>query len=179
MKRVSDTPGRPRRPFIAAMTSWRTASVALLSFASGLPLGLVWIAIPDWMRSIDVDIRVVGLITLAQAPWSFKMLWSPLMDRYTPSFLGRRRGWTLIAQIALMAGGLALAGVGSHPDAPWIVGALALAIAFAAAPAERGEVTCRTSRSPGHSLLQSKPCGMVWRKLPLSTHLFAVHLRSD
>src|SRR5690349_15405996 len=53
-----------------AMASWRTASVALLSFASGLPLGLVWIAIPDWMRSNGVDIRVVGLVTLAQAPWS-------------------------------------------------------------------------------------------------------------
>jgi PAT family beta-lactamase induction signal transducer AmpG len=115
------------------MTSWRTASVALLSFASGLPLGLVWIAIPDWMRSIDVDIRVVGLITLAQAPWSFKMLWSPLMDRYAPPFLGRRRGWMLIAQVALFAGTLALAGVGSRPEVPWVVGALALAIAFAAA----------------------------------------------
>lgn len=116
-----------------AATSWRTLSVALLSFASGLPLGLVWIAIPDWMRSIGVDIRVVGLITLAQAPWSFKMLWSPLMDRYAPSFLGRRRGWTLIAQVALFALILALAGVGGRPETPWVVGALALAIAFAAA----------------------------------------------
>jgi len=115
------------------MRSWRTASVVLLSFSSGLPLGLVWIAIPDWMRSIDVDIRVVGLITLAQAPWSFKMLWSPLMDRYTPAFLGRRRGWTLIAQVALLVGTLALAGVGSRPETPWVVGALALAIAFASA----------------------------------------------
>jgi PAT family beta-lactamase induction signal transducer AmpG len=133
MKRVSDSVPRSRPSLVAAMTSWRTASVVLLSFASGLPLGLIWIAIPDWMRSIDVDIRVVGLITLAQAPWSFKMLWSPLMDRYTPAFLGRRRGWTLIAQVGLFAGTLALAGVGSRPEAPWVVGALALAIAFAAA----------------------------------------------
>jgi len=50
------------------MRSWRTASVALMSFSSGLPLGLVYVAIPDWMRSIGVDIKVVGLITLAQAP---------------------------------------------------------------------------------------------------------------
>ena len=86
-----------------ALTSWRTASVTLLSFASGLPLGLVWIAIPDWMRRIGVDIRVVGLITLAQAPWTFKFLWSPLMDRYVPPWLGRRRGWAAIAQVALFA----------------------------------------------------------------------------
>jgi PAT family beta-lactamase induction signal transducer AmpG len=116
-----------------AMRSWRTASVALLSFASGLPLGLVWIAIPDWMRSAGVDIRIVGLTTLAQAPWSFKVLWSPLMDRYALPIFGRRRGWALVAQVALCMLTLALGGVGDHPDAPWIVITLALAIAFASA----------------------------------------------
>jgi PAT family beta-lactamase induction signal transducer AmpG len=122
-----------RSGFLDAMTSWRTASVALLSFSSGLPLGLVWLAIPDWLRSIDVDIRVVGLLGLAQAPWSFKMLWSPLMDRYAPPMFGRRRGWAAIAQVALLAGTLVLAGLGGHPDTPWVVAAVALAIAFAAA----------------------------------------------
>ena len=81
----------PAPGLLGAMTSWRTAAVVLLSFSSGLPLGLVTIAIPDWMRSIGLDIRIVGLITLAQAPWAFKVLWSPLMDRYTPPWLGRKR----------------------------------------------------------------------------------------
>ncbi len=116
-----------------SLRSWRTASVVLLSFSSGLPLGLVWYAIPDWMRDIGVDIRVVGILTLAQAPWAFKVLWSPLMDRYVPPFWGRRRGWMAISQVALVACGLMLAGVGSHPDAIWVVGAIALAIAFASA----------------------------------------------
>jgi PAT family beta-lactamase induction signal transducer AmpG len=115
------------------MTSWRTASVTLLSFSSGLPLGIVWIAIPDWMRSIGVDIRVVGLITLAQAPWTFKFLWAPLMDRYVPPFLGRRRGWAAITQVALFAVTLCLAGVGQRPETPWVIAALAFAIAFASA----------------------------------------------
>lgn len=115
------------------MKSWRTASVALLSFSSGLPLGLVWIAIPDWMRSIGMDIRVVGMFTLAQAPWSFKFLWSPLMDRYAPPWLGRRRGWAALAQITLLALTLLLSGQGAHPESAWVVGALALSIAFAAA----------------------------------------------
>jgi MFS transporter, PAT family, beta-lactamase induction signal transducer AmpG len=116
-----------------AMTSWRTASVALLSFSSGMPLGLVWYAIPDWMRSIGVDIRIVGLFTLAQAPWAFKVVWSPLMDRYVPPFWGRRRGWMAVTQIALTVVGLLFAGVGRHPDAIWVVGALALAVALASA----------------------------------------------
>jgi MFS transporter, PAT family, beta-lactamase induction signal transducer AmpG len=116
-----------------ALRSWRTASVVLLSFSSGLPLGLVWISIPDWLRTIGVDIKLVGLVTLAQAPWSFKFVWSPLMDRFVPPWLGRRRGWTAIAQVALFALTLCLAGVGNHPDTPWVIGALAFAIAFAAA----------------------------------------------
>jgi len=116
-----------------AMRSWRTASVSLMSFASGMPLGLVWIAIPDWMRKSGFDIRVVGLITLAQAPWTFKFLWAPLMDRYVPPKLGRRRGWAAIAQVVLLAGTLALAGLGNHPDTPWVLFALTLAIAFAGA----------------------------------------------
>ena len=118
------------------MTSWRTASVSLLSFSSGLPLGLVWIAIPDWLTKEGVDLRVVGLVTLAQAPWTFKFLWSPFMDRFVPpgfARFGRRRGWMAVAQLALFATTLALAGVGDHPETPWVIGALALAIAFASA----------------------------------------------
>src|SRR5512138_2932248 len=116
-----------------AMQSWRTASVVLLSFASGMPLGLVWYAIPDWMRSIGVDIRLVGLFTLAQAPWAFKVVWSPLMDRYVPPFWGRRRGWMAVTQVALAVLGVLLAGVGRRPEAIWVVGAIALAVAFASA----------------------------------------------
>jgi MFS transporter, PAT family, beta-lactamase induction signal transducer AmpG len=116
-----------------AMRSKRTAFVVLQMFASGLPLGLVWYAIPDWMRDIGVDIRVVGLITLAQAPWTFKVLWAPLMDRYVPPFWGRRRGWMALTQVALFAFTLMLAGVGQQPEAIWVVGALAMAVAMASA----------------------------------------------
>ncbi len=118
---------------LRALSSWRTAAVALLSFASGLPLGLVWYANPDRMRDIGVDIRIVGLFSLAQVPWAFKVLWSPLMDRYVPPFWGRRRGWMALMQLALAVLSLALAGVGSHPGAIWVVGAIALAIALASA----------------------------------------------
>lgn len=135
---VSSTDNRNRRPGTLralglAMRSWRTASVALLSFSSGLPLGLVWIAIPYWMSSKDVDIQIIGLVTLAHAPWTFKMLWSPLMDRVVPPWLGRRRGWILVTQVVLFAVTLCLAGVGDDPDAPWVIIALAFALAFASA----------------------------------------------
>src|SRR5512141_282154 len=115
----SDTRRRPGtwQSLRSMAGSWRLASVALLSFSSGLPLGLVWIAIPAWMARAGIDIKVIGLFTLAQAPWSFKLLWSPSMDRYPPPFLGRKRGWILLAQVALFAVILWLSGVSSHPEA--------------------------------------------------------------
>lgn len=120
--------------FFDSFKSWRTAAVSLLSFSSGLPLGLIWIGIPDWMGSIGVDIRLIGLFTLVQIPWSLKFLWAPIMDRYKPiRWMGRHRGWTLIAQVTLFVLTLALAGVGAHPDTPWVVAAYALAIVFASA----------------------------------------------
>jgi PAT family beta-lactamase induction signal transducer AmpG len=118
-----------------ALRSPRTAAVSLLSFSSGLPLGLVWIAIPTWLAREGVDIRIIGLFTLAQAPWSFKFLWSPLMDRYAlpGRRLGRKLGWTLLWQIALLVGTLLLGGVELTADSLWVIGSLTLAIAFASA----------------------------------------------
>jgi PAT family beta-lactamase induction signal transducer AmpG len=118
-----------------AMRSWRTASVSLLSFSSGLPLGLVWIAIPTWLAREGVDIKIIGLFTLAQAPWSFKFLWSPLMDRYSLPLpkVGRKLGWTIFWQLALLIFTFLLAGVAQRPDAIWIIGSVTLAIAFASA----------------------------------------------
>lgn len=116
-----------------AVRSKRLAVVTLLMFSSGLPLGLVWIAIPVWLRDIGVDIRVVGLLTLFQAPWSFKFLWSPLMDRYSLPFLGRRRGYVLVAQIGLFLTGLALTFVSDHPERFAVIASLCLAIALISA----------------------------------------------
>ncbi|MDH3513514.1 MAG: MFS transporter [Gammaproteobacteria bacterium] len=125
----------PWRAVWLALRSPRTAAVSLLSFSSGLPLGLVWIAIPTWLAREGVDIRIIGLFTLAQAPWSFKFLWSPLMDRYALPLprLGRKLGWTLLWQIALLTGTLLLGGVVLRPETLWIIGSLTLAIAFASA----------------------------------------------
>jgi PAT family beta-lactamase induction signal transducer AmpG len=129
---ATDLP-QDRPTLFHAFRSWRTASVSVLSFSSGLPFSLIWLALPDWMRSIGIDIRAVGLITLAQAPWTFKFLWSPLIDRFMPLHLGRRRGWVILAQLALFSLTLALAAVGGHPRTLWIVALLAVAIAFASA----------------------------------------------
>lgn len=117
----------------AVMGSWRLLSVALLSFSSGLPLGLVWTAIPTWLKLEGLDIKVVGLLTLTQAPWSFKVLWSPLMDRFRLPLLGGKRGWILVSQVALAGLSLWLAAVAAQPHSVWTIGALSLATAFVSA----------------------------------------------
>ena len=118
----------------AAASSRRIGAVTLQSFSSGLPLGLVWIALPAFLTYRGVDIRTVGLFSLAQAPWSFKFLWSPLMDRYGPRFgsIGRRRSWILVCQVFLMAAILALAALGGSAEVA-VVAALAILIAFGSA----------------------------------------------
>jgi PAT family beta-lactamase induction signal transducer AmpG len=116
-----------------AVRSKRLAVVTLLMFSSGLPLGLVWIAIPVWLKDIGVDIRVVGLLTLFQAPWTFKFLWSPLMDRYSLPFLGRRRGYVFASQVGLFLTGLFLTFVSDHPERFAVIASLCLAIALIAA----------------------------------------------
>ena len=113
----------------AAFRSRRIGAVTLQSFASGLPLGLVWIAIPAWLTYRGFDIRTVGLFSLAQAPWTFKFLWSPLMDRYSPGFLGRKRSWILLSQVFLIVGIGLLAAQGGSPRVA-AVAAISLFVAF-------------------------------------------------
>lgn len=131
--RAGPPPGGRLATLARALSSWRTASVSLLMFPAGLPLGLVWIAMPVWLTRSGVEIEVVGLFTLAQLPWSLKILWSPLVDRFAPRWPGRKRGWILLAQVALAGSVAALALVGDPGAGIWIVGLLGLAVAFASA----------------------------------------------
>ena len=71
-------------------------------FSSGLPLWLLINLLPAWLRSEQVDLTSNGLFALMQLPFTWKFLWSPLLDRYALPMLGRRRGWMLITQIALL-----------------------------------------------------------------------------
>ncbi len=92
---------QPKATLRQAFFSRRLAPITLLSLSSGLPLGLVITAVPAWLALAGVDIKTIGLLTLVQLPYGFKFLWSPLMDRLRPPFLGSRRGWILLSQVAL------------------------------------------------------------------------------
>jgi MFS transporter, PAT family, beta-lactamase induction signal transducer AmpG len=114
-----------------ALTSWRIGSVTLLSFSSGLPLGLVLTALPFWMQQEGVDIKTIGVLTAAQLPYSFKFLWSPLMDRFAPRG-ARKRAWIAVGQVLLAGCGVALALQAGSPVVA-LVGLFTLLLAFASA----------------------------------------------
>jgi len=75
-----------------------------------MPLYVLYQLIPAWLRDQGVDLSTIGLFSLVSFPYTWKFLWSPLMDRPLLNRLGRRRGWALATQIALL---LVLAGFGA------------------------------------------------------------------
>ncbi len=81
----------------------RFSALVLLGFASGLPLYLTGATLKAWLTKGGVDLVAIGAFSLVTLPYALKFLWAPLLDRYVPPFLGRRRGWLLITQGALVA----------------------------------------------------------------------------
>ena len=86
----------------------------VMGFSSGLPLLLTLTVLQAWMKEEGVDLALIGAVTLVGLPYTLKFLWAPLLDRFTLPFLGRRRGWLLVIQLALMA---AIAGLGQTSPA--------------------------------------------------------------
>lgn len=80
----------------------RMLIVLLMGFSSGLPLLLIGGTLKAWLRTEGLDLTTIGLFALAGFPYTVKFLWSPLIDRFTLLSMGRRRGWLLVSQIALM-----------------------------------------------------------------------------
>jgi PAT family beta-lactamase induction signal transducer AmpG len=120
------------KPILAVLFSRRMLVAFLMGFSCGLPLLLTLGVLQAWMKEEGVDLTWVGMIALVQSPYSWKFLWSPVLDRFTPPMLGRRRGWLLTAQLALM---VSIAALGwsdpvAHPG--WMVASAVLVAFFSA-----------------------------------------------
>ncbi|MEW6312934.1 MAG: AmpG family muropeptide MFS transporter [Pseudomonadota bacterium] len=90
-------------------------------FSSGLPLYLLLNLVPAWLRTEQIDLKTIGLFALIQFPYTWKFLWSPLLDRYAVPGLGRRRGWMLLTHIALLVVIAALGGFAPQSELSMIV----------------------------------------------------------
>ena len=119
-------------PYLQVFRSRKIAVITVLGFVSGLPLALTGGTLQAWITVAGIDIRTIGILTLVTTPYTIKFLWSPLMDRFVPPWLGRRRGWIVLTQIGLIFGISAMA-FNSPENALMLLSVLAVMVAFTSA----------------------------------------------
>ena len=103
-----------------------------LGFSSGLPLFILYNLLSAWLKSEGVDLKAIGLFALVGMPYTWKFLWAPAMDRFNLPFLGRRRGWMIATQIAVMIA-VILMGQFNPRTEIWTVVFLASVVSFLSA----------------------------------------------
>lgn len=133
-----------------------------LGFASGLPLLLTFSTLSAWLAEAGVSRAAIGAFALVGTPYAFKFVWSPVIDRLPPPIpVGRRRGWGITIEIALIAATLALGRCNPHQDGLVMMGALALLVAFLSASqdividAYRVEILTQDQQGPGAGMIQT------------------------
>ena len=134
--------------------------ILILGFVSGLPLGLTGTTLQAWYAIEGVDIVTIGFLGLVGQPYVYKFMWAPLMDKWQMPFAGRRKGWILTTQFALIAFFIAIAL--THPIShPYYLAFLALSVAFFSATqdiaidAYRTELLTTQERGLGTSMAVS------------------------
>lgn len=128
-----------RRSFaeaVAVYTDRRLIAVLFMGFSSGLPLALTSGTLQVWQTRSGVDLTTIGFFVLVGAVYSLKFLWAPFMDRVVLpgplGRLGRRRGWAILTQAALMAS-VVLLGFTDPATAPAMTALCAVLVAFSSA----------------------------------------------
>jgi PAT family beta-lactamase induction signal transducer AmpG len=134
-----------------AILNRRMLICVFTGFTSGMPLYVLIQLAPAWLRTEGVGLAEIGFFTLVQMPYTWKFLWSPVMDRYTLPFLGRRRGWMLVTQVALV---ISIAAIGFLDPAfsIWAVAYLAATMAFFSASQDIVLDAYRRELLPDHEL---------------------------
>src|ERR1044072_7522523 len=121
---------------ITAYLTPRMLIILAMGFASGLPLLLTLSTLSYWLSKVGVDKTTIGLFALVGTPYTFKFLWSPIMDQLPvpilTRLLGRRRSWLLLTQVLLAIGIFMMGQIAPAID-PWIPALAALIIAFLSA----------------------------------------------
>lgn len=112
-----------------AVLNRRMLICVFTGFSSGLPLYMLFQMVPYWLRTEGVGLAEIGFFALVQFPYTWKFLWAPVMDRFTLPFLGHRRGWILVTQLALLVSMGAL-GFFEPAQSLWTIAYLAVAVAF-------------------------------------------------
>jgi PAT family beta-lactamase induction signal transducer AmpG len=145
----------------AAYRDRRVLLILPLGFASGLPLLLTFSTLSAWLATAGVKRAAIGAFALAGTPYALKFLWAPLIDRLPPPLpLGRRRGWGVTIQAALIVAIIGLGLCDPRRDLARM-GILAVAVAFLSASqdividAYRVELLTPEQQGPGAGMIQT------------------------
>jgi len=118
---------------LAVYADRRVLTILFLGFSSGLPLALTFSTLSFWLKEEGLTNTAIGLFASVSTPYALKFLWAPLIDRAPLPVLsrvfGRRRGWLLATQIALMMSVFALGTTDPGVDA-WSTALAAVVVAF-------------------------------------------------
>ena len=121
---------------IGGYFSPRMLIILVMGFASGLPLLLTLSTLSYWLSKVGVDKTTIGLFALVGTPYTFKFLWSPIMDQVPlpvlTRLLGRRKSWLLLTQVLLVVAILFMGQTDPVVD-PWMTALAALIVAFLSA----------------------------------------------
>lgn len=113
----------------AAILNRRMLICIFTGFVSGLPLYILFQLVPAWLRKEGIGLAEIGFFALIQLPYAWKFVWAPLMDRYTPFKLGRRRSWMLLTQVLLLLF-IGCLGFFSPTSQLWVIASLSTAVAL-------------------------------------------------
>ena len=149
------------RRSLAAYSDRHILQVLALGFSSGLPLMLTYLTLSAWLATAGIKRGAIGAFALVSSFYALKFLWSPLIDRLPPPLpLGRRRGWGLSIQIALVAAILAL-GLSDPKRSLGTMAVLAGVVAFLSASQDividawRIEILPVDLQGPGAAMIQT------------------------
>jgi len=135
----------------AALLNRRMLICIFTGFTSGLPLYILIQLVPGWLRDEGVGLAEIGFFTLVGLPYTWKFLWSPLLERFQIKWLGRRRGWMFTSQLLLLAA-IASLGFLDPLTAIWSIAYLCAFIAFLSATQDIALDAYRREILPDHEL---------------------------
>jgi len=129
---MTETTTKAKNFFWQDIFNRRILICVFTGFSSGLPLYFLINLIPAWLRSEGVDLKTIGLFSIIGFPFTWKFLWAPLMDVIRLPWLGRRRGWMFVTQVALSCVLLSYMKLSPQNDM-FLIMKLSLLVAFFAA----------------------------------------------
>jgi len=95
-----------------ALGSRKSFIMLMLGFSSGLPYALLIGTLNAWLGEVGIKLATIGVLSWIGLAYSFKFLWSPLVDRFELPLLnalGRRKSWILLCQAVMVGAFSALA----------------------------------------------------------------------